>query len=196
MSVMEKKFKLIGDLAWLRKALLAEVAVVGWAGYACFGLWYDAYTGKLLVTGEPRSMDEFYKSCIFFAPLLIIFTIALLVGSRRCLVFITLYSDRIEFKSPFCKRQVKSYYCFPDLYRASYSWFGKHEYIILTNQRYSYEELTRANWIFGDEDTIKIRYTKKAHKILLEMLPKRQKSALIRCFGTLDEAESRKGKNI
>lgn len=187
---MEKKVKLIGDASWLRQALFLVLGLGAGAAWVLISLWYDAYNGVILANGEPSSWSDFYYTCLIGIPLYLIFTIALLVGSRRCLVFITLYSDRIEFKSPFRKKQAKSYYYFPDLYRGSYGWFGKHEYIILTNRRYSYEELTHANWIFADEHTIKIRYTKKNHKILQEMLPKRQKSALIRCFGTLEEKKA------
>lgn len=190
-----KRIKLISDTSWLRKAIFVEVLLGVMIIGVLFSLWYDAYTGVLLVTGKPRSMHDFVASFWLLMPLYLVFTIALLAGSRRCVSFITLYSDRIEFKYPFCKKQEQPYRNFPDLYRASYDWFGKHEYIILTNQRYSYEKLTHANWIFADENTIKIRYSKKNHQALLEILPRRQKSALIRCFGALEEANDPANSN-
>ena len=156
--------------------------VIGW-------IWHDYYYQVPLRDGGYRDLDELISVGLFLGILYIALAITLLVASRRCVVFVTLTKDGIAFSSPLRPKKVKPYTAFPDLYRGCYTAYGieRHEFIVLTNRRMRYEELQRVNMVFNDENTIKIRYTKRNYAALKEMLPRRQRSALIRSFGTDEE---------
>lgn len=56
---MEEKVKLIGDVSWLRQALFVVLGLGAYFAWLLISLWYDCYTGVILVDGEPRSWNDF-----------------------------------------------------------------------------------------------------------------------------------------
>ena len=184
-----EKITFLADFYWLGIVLLMMSLLLGMAVVAIGWTWHDYYYQVPLKDGAYTDLQDLIYCCLFFGIGLGILTVTLLVISRRCVVFVTLTKDGIAFSSPFRPKKVKPYTAFPDLYRGCYTAYGieRHEFIVLTNRRMRYEELQRVNMVFNDENTIKIRYTKRNYAALKEMLPRRQRSALIRSFGTDEE---------
>lgn len=181
-----EKITFLADSYWLGMVLFTMALLFGMYAVVIGWIWHDYYYQVPLIDGGYRDLDELISVGLFLGILYIALAITLLVASRRCVVFVTLTKDGIAFSSPFRPKKVKPYTAFPDLYRGCYTAYGieRHEFIVLTNRRMRYEELQRVNMVFNDENTIKIRYTKRNYAALKEMLPRRQRSALIRSFGT------------
>ena len=184
-----EKITFLADSYWLGMALFVLLSLFSVYVVLVSWTWHDYYYQVPLKDGGYTDLQDVIYCCLFFGILYIALAITLLVASRRCVVFVTLTKDGIAFSSPFRPKKVKPYTAFPDLYRGCYTAYGieRHEFIVLTNRRMRYEELQRVNMVFNDENTIKIRYTKRNYAALKEMLPRRQRSALIRSFGTDEE---------
>ena len=184
-----EKITFLADSYWLGMMLFTMALIFGMIAFVIGKISYDYYYQVPLRDGGYRDLQDVIYAWLFFGSLYIALAITLLVASRRCVVFVTLTKDGIAFSSPFRPKKVKPYTAFPDLYRGCYTAYGieRHEFIVLTNRRMRYEELQRVNMVFNDENTIKIRYTKRNYAALKEMLPRRQRSALIRSFGTDEE---------
>lgn len=115
---------------------------------------------------------------------------AMLQSSRQWFLMITLTEQSIYFWSPLSKGvQAKRYRDFPNVYRCFF-WNGnQHCYIVLTSQKLTDYQITHINQVSNNCDLIKLRYTRKNYEILLEMLPKKQRGEMLRCFGMPDNCK-------
>ena len=97
------------------------------------------------------------------------------ITERWCLM-ITFERDGVLYKPLFRKGTRIQYSNYPRIQYAYYmhgNMFAAYKvnFFVFTNRRLSNEELTQINQVAPSSDLIKIRYTRKTYKKLLEALP-------------------------
>lgn len=104
------------------------------------------------------------------------------------LVVITLTDTEVRYRAAFKKAVKKQYKNFPYVSKAWYKHRGllpigyNAYYIVLSEGRLSGDEQKHINQISISDSVIKIRYRKKVYEKLLEILPEKQKTQLIKSF--------------
>ena len=124
---------------------------------------------------------------LIFTFLAIAWVAAMFQLSKQWFLIITFTEQSVFFWYPLSKgKKEKSYKDFPNVYRCFF-WNGyQRYYIVLTNQKLTDYQMSHINQVSNNHNLIKLRYTRKNYEVLLEVLPKKQRGEMLRCFGMLD----------
>ena len=131
-------------------------------------------------------MDQMDTDAIIFMTCMFLIITAHAIMTIRLLVVVELNQKGIKLYAPFKKTIEIPYEDFKYIQLGCYlhgrnPGMGYHRFfVVITKKWYEKAELQKVNLIPNDENTVKIKLSKRRYNMLCEMLPKWQRNTLIR----------------
>ena len=163
-----KKIRMLGD-----RSLLIMMIVLAVADTTAMLLTMFVFARE----ETTKSLSDLIGIRIICGVLLVSTLAAIVVAAPRYLCTITLTETSIAVWVPFHKKETFSYKQFRNIYCGGYfhgniAGVGRNIwYIVIAQRHLSSNELNQINLVSNSKEVVKIRYTRRIHEKLLEILP-------------------------
>ena len=145
----------------------------------CFGAFAFIIV-QMILTDQMDTDAIIFMTCMFLP------IIALAILTSRFLAVVELNQKGVKLYIPFKKTVETPYEDYKYVQLGCYlhgrnPGMGYHRFfVVITKKWYEKAELQKVNLILNDENTVKIKLSKRRYNMLCEMLPKWQRNTLIR----------------